>query len=545
MLNKALLEKHSPSSYFENYNACYNARGLYDSMQFVLRLRPDIHQLLGKAEVGLKKSSELDFDTVQAFSTYLHETIHWWQHIGSISGLILSLSYPAQSHVNSKHLNDYIKFTGPIKPIVKYNQLNASEFKPSSKEFQTINIILNNFFDIEFFKRLTIQPKSANSFVNDHMFESVGHSFHIAYSCFLNVLSSSFDRELSFLPDAREWVKEFSRLSNEKVHGYYHGSPINLTPIGLHDLYEGQARFSQMQYLYLGSGGNLTWEDFEDMGMLNGIYYSAFAAFLELTSSERPESLNSPIISLFLLVLDITINPSDGFPFDIDSFESFIPCTDPGLRFSFICNAINTELPELKSAIVEHSASEYYSVSKKICDAISCHSPLDAASKINEWATNEASLIKLMSEEKTFEFDKENLPIRLIFSRFIRYQQDKLNTPEFFCWPGVYTAGDKSTVEAVNLFKEHQSLFSDKADGDIYPRTFPDKEDRQVKNTFDIFYSWIITYDLTRQWIAGDGPFDYDYLWLTSKHNQEEVADWAKNEFKNVYGVDPDEFKTT
>ena len=42
-------------------------------------------------------------DRAQAFSTLLHETVHWWQHVGSTYGLMLSLTYPTQLHGNYNH----------------------------------------------------------------------------------------------------------------------------------------------------------------------------------------------------------------------------------------------------------------------------------------------------------------------------------------------------------------------------------------------------------------------------------------------------------
>ncbi|WP_219627135.1 hypothetical protein, partial [Vibrio parahaemolyticus] len=61
----------------------------------------------------------------------------------------------------------------------------------------------------------------------------------------------------------------------------------------------------------------------------------------------------------------------------------------------------------------------------------------------------------------------------------------------------------------MHTFNEHQALFTDKADGDIYPRIFPDKEEQLVQNAFNTFYSWVVTYDLCRQWIVTKGNFDY------------------------------------
>ena len=139
-------------------------------MQFVLRLRPDLHYLLDQVETGIAKSGDYDFETIQAFSTYFHETIHWWQHIGSISGFILSLSYPSQAHINHSVLKKFLDITEPIKPIKKYNQLNAREFKPQDDEFKLINVILNNFYDIEFFKYRIIVPETTKKFSGDPPF---------------------------------------------------------------------------------------------------------------------------------------------------------------------------------------------------------------------------------------------------------------------------------------------------------------------------------------------------------------------------------------
>lgn len=541
-LNARILKDQKPPEKLEGFKSCYNARGLYDSMQFVLRLRPDLHHILEKVEGGIVNTKELDFETVQAFSTYFHETIHWWQHVGSVSGLILSLSYPAQAHINHSYLKDFIEQTGLKKPILKYNELYSNE-DLESKEFDTVNTILNNFYDIEFFKYRVVVPDSFFNCTENPYFESVGHSFFIAYSSFVNLLSSCFDPDLKFLPNAKKWPKSYKNLRDKKVEGYYHGSSVGLPPVGLKEIYEGQARFLQIQYLYFASGGNLTWSDFEALGMLSGVYYLAFSVFLEFTDSKRPDSIDSPLIALFLLVLDLSMNPSDGFPFDIVHFGSFIESVDPGIRFLFLCRKIAQQHPEFKTYIRNYSSSEYYEVSTKLSKSILCPSPFESANLISSWSEEQPSIKLLLDEEKIFTFGKENMPIRLIFSRFVRYQLDKLRNPAYFCWPGVYCAGEKVSEDSARLFDEHRSLFCDKQDGDIYPRTFPDKDPSAVQETFDSFYSWVATYDLSRQWIIEEGSFSYDYWWLTSKYAMSDLEDWASRHFEFVFGVKPQMFE--
>ncbi|MPL66242.1 hypothetical protein SDC9_11911 [bioreactor metagenome] len=65
--------------------------------------------------------------------------------MGSISGLLLSLTHPMQMHVNKMFLERFLQITAMVKSIKKYNELNAKEYQPVDEEFQIINHIINNF----------------------------------------------------------------------------------------------------------------------------------------------------------------------------------------------------------------------------------------------------------------------------------------------------------------------------------------------------------------------------------------------------------------
>ncbi|UIL31514.1 hypothetical protein LZK75_37765 (plasmid) [Rhizobium leguminosarum] len=85
------------------FSATLQAHGVYNTRQFVLRLSPRVHELVDALSSG--DFSEYDpAEIVQAYSTYIHETVHWWQHVGSTSGLIYSLCYPAQFSSSLEHL---------------------------------------------------------------------------------------------------------------------------------------------------------------------------------------------------------------------------------------------------------------------------------------------------------------------------------------------------------------------------------------------------------------------------------------------------------
>ena len=496
-----------------------------------------------KTPTGIVQAGDIGFRGIQAFSTYLHETIHWWQHVGSTSGLLLSLTYPAQLHLNHGHLRDFLVQSGPKKSILKYNSLHAKSENQASEEFRTINLILNNFFDIEFYRSLVIDPSGARSVIDNLYFDCMGHSYHIAYSSVLWLLCASFDPRAQHFPDPRLWAKEFKKLRDDRLTGYYYKTDIHLSPIGLKEIFEGQARFSQLQYLYFGSGEALAWQDFRELGMLSTSYVKAFEQFLKLTESEWPASVGDPLVPLFLLVCDVSINPSDGFPFNITHFESFIESTDPGIRFFFLCRLIAKIFPNFKGHIKQYSNAEYTEVSEALSEAMVCRSPVSAAHKVVCWSKECPQLIELMKQGEAFSFSQTNLPVRVVFERFIKFCEDKVKNPEFLCWPGAWAAGERCGEEFMKTFDRHQALFTSTIDGDIYPRHFPDKDERLVQSTFEAFYAWNIMYDLGRQWITEEGAFRYFFFWLSNKPGLDEYRDWAADLFRNSFGVGPNEFE--
>ena len=84
----------------------------------------------------------------------------------------------------------------------------------------------------------------------------------------------------------------------------------------------------------------------------------------------------------------------------------------------------------------------------------------------------------------------------------------------------------------------------DKADdGGIYPRLMPDRNQTVVQAAFNTFYAMNVTYEMTRQWIARDGPFEYDYGWLSSTGTAVEFKEFGDRHFEMVYHVHPDCFE--
>ena len=131
-----------------------------------------------------------------------------------------------------------------------------------------------------------------------------------------------------------------------------------------------------------------------------------------------------------------------------------------------------------------------------------------------------------------------------MFSHFLAFSADKVARPEFFCWPGAWMAGERLSEEIETLFGRHEAPFMDRAeDGGIYPRLTPGKDERKIQDAFENFYAGNVAYDLTRQWIAQPGPFEYDYRWLSSTGAETYMKNFGARHFEKIYGVHPDDIE--
>lgn len=523
-------------------HACQNGRGLYSPLQFVLRLSPEVHRQLESLSTGVFRGS-LDPDTLRAFATYLHETVHWWQHIGSTAGFVRSMSYPAQSHVNFKHLKRLLEAVGPKKSVREVGEMLADSGSPETPG-GLANTIVNNHFDIEFYRLLTHTPERAQTVIQSPYFDCIGHSFAITYANVLFVLASTCDETFSVIPDPRPWENEFAKLRSRKEEGFYFGSDFKLAELGVREIFEGQARFAQLQYLHFASGASLEWDAFRSAGMLNGNYIKAFEAFLRGTRLAWPPSIDHPTIALFMLVCDIAINPGEGFPMPLLHPAAFFTDADPGMRFIFLCSTIANECQGLADGISSYSKSEYYEIADALTKPLLLESPQTIAGTIHKWKSENENLKLLMAEYEKFDFGPRNQSVRLLLAHFLSFYSDKLTRPEVFCWPGAWMAGDRLSDDIPELFERHSALFVDKADDNgVFPRIVIGKEESLVYDAFHSFYSFNVTYDMTRQWIVTPGPFNYDYRWLSSSGSLNDYKGFADRHFEMAYGIAPDSFE--
>lgn len=525
------------------FRAVQNAHGVYNTQQFVLRLSPHVHNTLSKYKPGITTNSAIGFDGAQAMSTLLHETIHWWQHIGSTYGFIFGLNYPMQSHATHHDLKRLAQADDFKKSVVKQAEILG---RTGQTGFGTLagaaNTIINNHFDLLTFRTFTLGPDAAKIVTENNLFENVGHAFNMTYGHTLNILGSTVDKQFQTLVHPQIWEEGFKDLKERKVEGYFYGSPIGLWPIGSREIFEGQARFSQIQYLSHACGHHWTWDDYRAHGMLSGVYISAFEYFLQFTESEWPDSVNDPLVGLFLLVCDLSINPGRGFPFTIaPSFETFIHDVNPGARFFTFSNLIALHYPAMKSAVHKYERNEYEMVTGELAKAAKDFSPTLIAETFSGWFSPDGPFASLRREYEEYSFEPSNFVIRHLFAHFLSFQEDKAERPEFFCWPGAWLAGEKANEHGREMFEKHGALFVDKEDDDsVFARLQPGRSEATVQSVFNEFYSNAVVYDLTDQWISRPGQFRYDVSWLAASAKKEEAERFLKGQFKVAFELDPD-----
>lgn len=523
-------------NFFESSCNTSKSKGSYNTMQFVLRLSDDVRAALD--------NQHLDYERIQATSTAIHENIHWWQHMGSNFGFIFSLAYPAFSHISEKNFRNIIDQGLTYKSIIKFDEQYFSQ--NGVTDLTDINVILNNYHDLEYAKMFALDNTSIQAILKDkRFFLHIGHCYQILWSSVIHTVAGTIDKDHKLLPNTDRWIGGFKYLELKNEPGFVVDAERHfISPLGIKAIFEGQAIFNQMQYLGAALNKGLTLKDFENAGMLFGIYREAFDLFLHITNLDAPTHVLDSKIALFLLVCDLAINPTNGFPIDVYDFENFIVKNDPGMRFSLLCKTISASPKEYLSIIKSYSKGEYISLSSKLSELIGCKCPYESIKNVLEWSKEEA-VQKVLDEEKELRFQVENLPIRLLFSKYYRFQEDKFKYPNAFCWFGLHatgTNGDVSFITVDELYNKHHALFINDYDGEIKPVIFKNRSEENTKESFDTFYFFNILYDLLHKWVHEEGKFQFDYKWLANQR-AESFIPIIKSNFKKHFNFEMDDIK--
>jgi hypothetical protein len=531
----------------EVFAAVWDAHGLYNSEQFVLRLSPKNHALLEKVTLGDFDPSNAGVDLLRAYSTYLHETIHWWQHVGSTSGLVLSMCYPLQIHDNLEHIKNWCSLGEASKSIKRAaTEGEIAGITHSDPRQAAANVIINNTMDLQLFRMWLLHPERSEAIYKDPYFESQGHCFRIVYTSLLHHVCKLIDPKNQILPDPDQWAEHFDRMTRDRVMGYYYESPMFRRPIGVRELFEGQACYSQMQFLANSGVSNGNLNEFRQSGMLHGVYERAFDEYLKQTEMTPPISVNDPQVSLFLLICDLAINPVEGLLCEIPDFPNFVNHCDPGIRFVMLCKVVSSHKEDLIGLIQDHSRDEYVQLSTILSEAAGFIAPHVAWDNISNLSQNSSCFCELMEQHKYLKFPNDDVVLRVLLSHFLSFVLDKSAHPHFFCWPGVWKANTRDDESIKHLWLRNLSLFSDQEfDDGIFIRQKPGVSNDDLKNTLNGFFANVIMSNLTRQWVLNDGDFTFDFGWLSHNHDANYWKNLAEDGFKWLYGVSVSDIKVS
>jgi len=518
-------------------------RGTYDPFGFVVSLSHDMHNLLDQTPAGIFGTGTHSQEQLDAFSTYFHETLHWWQHIGSTSGLLLSLTRPMPTHINYEHLQFILKEIGPQKPLEHLTNRQVQTYSTSVES--CLNRIVNNWYDLMFNRRIILNPQIISKLIGSPYFDSQGHSILICLANWNLLLEATFDKSHRCVPDPRRWEQSIANLRNQRVEGFFYGSSVKTTTIGALHIFEGQSRFNQIQYLYLSTKGKMSWDAFRQKGMLRGVYVEAFEYFLKVTGYGWPSTPIDAEVLLFLIICDLAINPSDGYPFDIRHFESLIESTDPGIRFAWFCSQAKMR-PNLRAALEKCGVEQYLEISTCLCKTLACATPVEIATELTNWTSNGVGFSELMLQDDISNYSDENLPLRLCFAKHLRFAKERIRRPEFFCWPAMFLVerqgADVDLKDSLSIFDKHQPPFILHPSGEIRPAIFQGTPEGNTYKTFNSFYYWILQYDLVEQWIIKPGPFQLDFTWMHPIYTPAVTKPFADRGFRENFGISLDDF---
>lgn len=518
-------------------------RGWYQPRNLVVSLAKDVDETLKTYDGTSRPSNKVK----NAFATYLHETIHWWQHVGTTSGLFMTLSLPAQAHVNQKHFESLASAFGLKKPLFDYLRY----FEVSHLEEQKLlNVITNNWHDMYFSRMLLCDPRAASEFINDPVYESQAHAHLIHFSSILSNIESS-SKGFKFQEASKRWMKLYDELKKSKTPDFYYGSSVRLPKIGIVDIMEGHARFCDLQYRSY-SGNDSTLDGYLQDGYLSERYFIAFKFFLDTTGLAWPTYVTDQTINLFLFVCDYALNTPYPYPFDpIDKFEQINELFSPGVRFLKVCSLLKKQ--DVKTEAYQLSATPgaeaYAALDILFSELLYYPSIKSLYLKLKELIDLGGDKIDFEEAFSRCEYTGVNIFTRFVMSHHHEFIKCRIMTPHFLCWPSSFATTAVSSESDFNafskFFKQHDPpLVLDNNQVVKVSKTYITQESKAPELLNDLL-SFFVIYDLTDKLIKDRGEFDFEqYRWFSDNFSLSLFMTWLKPNFVRFFGVKPEDITT-
>lgn len=510
--------------------------GLFDPLTFVVRLDEKIQKLI---EENHKHPIQWSTEELFATVTLLHETIHWWQYIGTTFGLFESLSIASQSSSARQLLQRWSEKYGARKPTTTALK---QAFSNSCKDELELLINLNkNWMDIELSSTIIHhRPYLISILYSNPYFSSIGTSvlrhYVQVYASLEPVLKDNFNQ----LPKVSEWVNVGNEASKKRLPDFSEdkrefSTDISHLGFGAFEIMEGQARLSEIQCLSAFTYDKFDWKASLNFNLLSGLYGKVFKYFISKTELSWPNKSFDPTIGLFLLACDIALNPNEIYPLKHFDPYTLIKSTNPCLRFEMITNSIS----KLKSSCLDkfkYNDTTYRRVSDLICDDIGEIPPYHTFNLIISLFEKIPEARSILNGAPDTIYDFPSIPFKFYFWKHYSFMKDKAKHPAHFCWIGPCLTKILFFYRQPYI-RNFPPLMSPSLNEEIMAtHSFLGSKDREIKGELNDYLMSQLMNDLIRQWIAKPGKFATSYDWITPRAPQSFWTSIMKKFFENSFG---------
>jgi hypothetical protein len=488
--------------------------------------------LAERIELGVPLGAEVTKERLFGWGTYLHENMHWYQCIGTTYGVMRLLSSMAQTFVlfRSSRLTSREAIA---KPLYKF----LTDCPPSNQRVhRLLNMAVNTWMDLEFTNAYFESPVlHAERIAKDPFFVGIDHGALMYLQESVGLLTGCFPqsgRANSFIKGLRLRVAD--GLENADAQ------KVVVPPVGASEIMESAARISEVQYLQHASGGRYSWTKYQRMGYLDSRYLSAFNLFLQATRLSVGDDPCSPVVNLFLLVCDIALNPTLGYPDVLNDTERFTKNWHPGFRFLKLCSYLRT-VRNAKKWDSLSIAEDFEEFTNEVCSAVGFDGPVCVANKCIE-LLGSFGVETIVQQVTRYETRLPNLPVRYVIGKHAMAMKERTKLPFFPSMPASFVEGDLEYQESIDrVMASLDPPFVRRKNRGIEPVLPRYAEyDEGVLRTFQSsFTKWLLILSLGRQLAARRGPFVYALPWVDSSKTADELSSVVAEDFGAASGYSP------
>lgn len=487
--------------------------GLVDPTTFVLRLNPDIDSFL-RGEQDTIFAFNWSREKQIAVGVFIHEMTHWWQLVGTTLGLLHAACINVQSNILTSLLTDWVNNYQPKKSA--FLAFRDAMVRRADAEVNLLYNIVGRWMDLEFWSALMDQRSAAYMLTNEPFFESVGKTLLRASFYSLHQLLSLGKNANHRAGWFNEWLDLAEQLTQKQINKDFSGPGILLgLSIGGREILEGQARLTEVQYLYQVSVGRLDFQQLESLGYFDKEYGHALREFVRLTNLPYPTNSLHSTIGLCLLVCDLALNPPVPYPVEFVEIDSIVSACHPGARFLEICRTISRN-PTYWSKRFEYTREVHDEFTAALEPSLYKMSTAEVARHSVDFWERLPDIHSIIDGPIDDALQLPSTPLKFLLRKHVALMREKSHKPHLFCWYGA-TFVEVMTQE-LGFVRHGPPLLSVGETGQIFGS--PTLDEGTSRDPEAILYNFLISQgmnDLIRQWISKPGPFLFNYEWIDSR----------------------------